>query len=250
MRFSAFTESELEKFILHHAKLKTGDKLEGKVIDVRADSKVLIDFKGFRALAETEIQVEPGDIIRVVVVKRVPKLRLRLEYTELKPKDGVAPEARRVIEDINLSEGRSGDNWFHVEGLLKQLIGGSSAVNQLFPPGIGEELKKGGRPVKFNITGDDPHTLCLLLDTGRLGRIRVDFQHLPEEEKLSITFYIKNPEAREPMEANLTRIRRSMEKRFDQLILRVIYSPVRVGEFDTLRLEQQTGSKRVLDLNA
>jgi hypothetical protein len=244
--FSAFRDSELEKFILHHAKLAPGDKLEGKVIEVRADGKALIDFRGFRALAETEITVERGDIIRVEVVARAPKLRLRLERSK-KPQ-GVSEDARQVIQHIQQMDGRSGDNWFHVQALLKELLGGSTPAAILFPADIGKELEQGNQTVKFNIPAEDPQTLSLLLDTGRLGRIRVDFRHISSEGKLNITFFVKDPAAQQPLEANLAQVRRNLDRRFQHLVLQVIHSPVKVGEFDTGQLEQQTGSTGVLDV--
>lgn len=250
MTFSAFSESELEKFILHHAKIAPGDKLEGKVIEVRADGKVLIDFKGFRALAETEIQVQANDMIRVVVVARLPKLRLRLEHSQKVSKDSVHPGARNAIKNMQQNDDRYGNNWVHVRGLLKQITGDANSVNLLLPAGVGEELDKGNRPVKFNISGDEPHTLSLLLDSSRLGRLRIDFQHRPEEKKLSITFYIKNPEAKIILESSAARIKENLEHRFQQFVLRVVYSPVRVGEFDTLYLQRQTGTTTVLDIDA
>jgi hypothetical protein len=79
MDFTRFRDSELQKFILHHAKLVPGDKLAGTVIEVRRDNKVLIDFGKFRALAETPLIVKPGEKINVIVITRKPKLKLRLE---------------------------------------------------------------------------------------------------------------------------------------------------------------------------
>jgi len=71
--------SELERYILNHAVLKPGDKLEGKVIQVKANGNLLVDFKRFRAVAETRFSMKEGDIIRVVVVSKRPKLKLRIE---------------------------------------------------------------------------------------------------------------------------------------------------------------------------
>jgi hypothetical protein len=101
--------SELERFILSHAALKPGDKLEGKVIQVKSPNRVLIHFGTFRAVAEIEFPLQEGAIIHVVVVSKKPKLQLRLETPQLK----LSPGTRQVIrklemagfdsEDINMS---------------------------------------------------------------------------------------------------------------------------------------------------
>jgi hypothetical protein len=101
MDFTRFKDSELQKFILYHARLEPGDKLEGKVIEVRKDNKVLFDFGRFRALAETNLTVKPNEKIKVIVVARVPKLKLRLEasghITKIPP--GVEIEEKKQSED-------------------------------------------------------------------------------------------------------------------------------------------------------
>jgi ribosomal protein S1 len=72
-------DSELEKFILGHEALNPGDKLEGKVIQVKPGGKVLIDFGKFRAVAESPFPIKEGEVIHVKVVAKRPKLKLRLE---------------------------------------------------------------------------------------------------------------------------------------------------------------------------
>jgi hypothetical protein len=75
----AEADSELEKFILGHESLKPGDKLAGKVIQVKSGGKILVDFGKFRAVAKNQFPVKEGEIIHVIVVAKRPKLKLRLE---------------------------------------------------------------------------------------------------------------------------------------------------------------------------
>ena len=61
MNFSSLVDSgvgsELERFILNHATLKPGDKLEGKVIEVKPSGRLLIHFGSFRALADAQFPI-------------------------------------------------------------------------------------------------------------------------------------------------------------------------------------------------
>ena len=91
--------SELERFILNHTALKPGDKLEGKVIQVKSPNRVLIHFGKFRAVAEIEFPLQQGEIINVVVVSKRPKLQLRLETPQLK----ISPAAAQVIRKLEIA---------------------------------------------------------------------------------------------------------------------------------------------------
>lgn len=74
-----FASSELEKFILNHELLGPGDKLDGKIIEIKKDGKALIDFGAFRALAEIKFPFKPGETLRVIVDAKEPQLKLRLD---------------------------------------------------------------------------------------------------------------------------------------------------------------------------
>lgn len=76
--------SELERFIMNHEALQPGDKLEGKIIDIKPNRNLLIDFGDFRALAEAAFPIKVGDIIHVVVESKYPKLRLKLEAPHMR----------------------------------------------------------------------------------------------------------------------------------------------------------------------
>jgi hypothetical protein len=91
--------SELERFILSHSSLKTGDKLEGKVIQVKVNGNLLIDFGNFRAVAETRFPMKEGEIINVVVLSKRPKLKLKLEA----PQSGLEPGKENVIHKLDMS---------------------------------------------------------------------------------------------------------------------------------------------------
>ncbi len=91
--------SELERFIVNHSTLKTGDKLEGKVIQVKINGNLLIDFGKFRAVAETRFPFKEGDIIYVVVESKKPKLKLRLETHQ----PDTAPGRENVIRKLDIN---------------------------------------------------------------------------------------------------------------------------------------------------
>jgi ribosomal protein S1 len=74
-----FAGSELEKFILNHELLGPGDKLDGKIIEIKKDGKALIDFGAFRALAEIKFPIKTGETLRVIVDAKEPQLKLRLD---------------------------------------------------------------------------------------------------------------------------------------------------------------------------
>jgi len=74
-----FVSSELEKFILNQELLGPGDKLDGKIIEIKKDGKALIDFGAFRALAEIKFPIKVGETLRVIVDAKVPQLKLRLD---------------------------------------------------------------------------------------------------------------------------------------------------------------------------
>lgn len=76
-----FAGSELEKFILNQELMGPGDKLDGKIIEIKKDGKALIDFGAFRALAEIKFPIKAGETLRVIVEAKEPQLKLRLDYS-------------------------------------------------------------------------------------------------------------------------------------------------------------------------
>jgi hypothetical protein len=67
-----------EKLFLEEMPLRAGDLLRLKVIDVREDSRALVDFGKFRALAEVAFPVSAGDELTVKVIDTKGQLRLSL----------------------------------------------------------------------------------------------------------------------------------------------------------------------------
>ncbi|MCP5102186.1 MAG: hypothetical protein GY950_02345 [bacterium] len=90
--------SELEKFILNHQFLKPGDKLEGKIIQVKENGKVLINFGKFRAVAEINFPIKEGDTLPVAVDSKGPKLKLRVDNPQLE----VSRRTRDIVSKIDI----------------------------------------------------------------------------------------------------------------------------------------------------
>ena len=65
------------------AKLRPGDQLTGRVLQLEADGRVLIDIGGFRALARTDIAVQPGQVLPLTVLRNGMPLHLRLDADAL-----------------------------------------------------------------------------------------------------------------------------------------------------------------------
>ncbi len=85
--------SELEKFLIQQFRVQNGDRLEGKVLEVRPEGKALVDFGRFRALAEVKFPVQAGETLRVRVEEKGQQLRLALEVPE------TLPAARAIAAD-------------------------------------------------------------------------------------------------------------------------------------------------------
>lgn len=69
-------------------RLRVGQELIGKVVRLEADGRLLIDLGSFRALARSNIEVQPGQVMRLQVVKAgVP---LHLQAVEQPPSQGSA----------------------------------------------------------------------------------------------------------------------------------------------------------------
>ena len=71
--------SELEKFIINHEYLEPGDKLEGKILEIRTNGKALIDFGKFRALAEIKFPIKVGETLAVTVESKGRQLKFRID---------------------------------------------------------------------------------------------------------------------------------------------------------------------------
>lgn len=82
------SRQELEKLSREHIDLKTGDKLEGDVLEVRKDGKAVVDFGRFQTALELKVPVEKGDVISVVVetAEKGKQIKLKLQQVQSKTK--------------------------------------------------------------------------------------------------------------------------------------------------------------------
>lgn len=65
------------------ASLRVGDRLTGQVLRLEADGRALIDLGGFRALAQTTIDVQPGQMLQLKVARTGVPIQLRLDTPSL-----------------------------------------------------------------------------------------------------------------------------------------------------------------------
>jgi hypothetical protein len=77
--------------------LMPGDRLVGRVLRLENDGRILISLAGQRALAQTAIDVKPGQSLQLLVVASGPPLHLRLE--------GVDPPAAPVASLADMPAG-------------------------------------------------------------------------------------------------------------------------------------------------
>ena len=77
--------------------LRPGDQLTAKVLQTESDGRLMIDLGRFRALAQTDIQAQPGQTLKLTVEQIGRPMRLRLEPA--------APEtSTRPLPEIGLNE--------------------------------------------------------------------------------------------------------------------------------------------------
>ena len=70
---------KLKNDFSRHLLLKPGDRVRAHIIDVKQNNMVLIDLGKFKALAEINFPVRPGQIIPLKVMETDHQLKLRLE---------------------------------------------------------------------------------------------------------------------------------------------------------------------------
>ena len=90
--------SELEKFFLSQMALNPGDKLEGKIIEVKDDGRSLVNFGTFRALADIRFPVNKGETIKVEVIEKGNQIKLKLDSANTK----IAPDTKEIISKIEI----------------------------------------------------------------------------------------------------------------------------------------------------
>lgn len=104
-QIALISRQELEKLSREHIELKTGDKLEGEVVNVRQDGKTVVDFGRFQAALELKAPVEKGDVISVVVVEKGKQIKLKLEQVQSKTK--IPPDVQKAVKHAESIQARS-----------------------------------------------------------------------------------------------------------------------------------------------
>lgn len=101
------SRQELEKLSREHVHLKTGDKLEGEVLEIRKDGKAVVDFGRFQAALELKVPVEKGDVISVVVetAEKGKPIKLKLEQVQSKTK--IQPDVQKAVKQAESIQARS-----------------------------------------------------------------------------------------------------------------------------------------------
>lgn len=82
--------------------LRVGDRLTGRVLQLEADGRVLIDLGRFRALARTTIPVQPGQVLSLKVARSGVPLQLKMDNVEPSPNQRPLP---RLAPATLLAEG-------------------------------------------------------------------------------------------------------------------------------------------------
>ena len=90
--------SELANSWFQRHALRTGDHLQARVVEVKGDGKILVDFGSFRALAEVKFPVKAGDLIPLRVAARGERLELEVRTPVRVGVDDPAP--RPLIMEI------------------------------------------------------------------------------------------------------------------------------------------------------
>lgn len=62
--------SELEKLLTNRSTINVGEVLEGKVVQVQDDNRILVDFGRFRAVAQVNFPVQEGTVIPLTVTSK------------------------------------------------------------------------------------------------------------------------------------------------------------------------------------
>jgi len=231
--------SELEKYILNHENLLPGDKLKGKVIQVKPNGKLLIQFERFRAVAESKFPMKEGEMIEVVVVSKKPKLKLRLETKVQNLSSGIRPQFRKMELEPEY-------RWNQIQTAFQKLL--HIGDDSLFPPELRKMLTESAKNIKFKVITSLPLHFSLLVETEQLARIRIDFFLVKVEKKLNITFYVESSEVREKIQSHLGEVEKNLHNHYKGLVLNVIISQRKIGEFEKENRNRDLENRKILDL--
>jgi len=84
--------SELERFLQVKKTLQAGDILEGRVIKLFNQAEALIDFGSFRARAQVQLPLSPGELLKVMVIDAGEKIHFQIQN----PEKAVSVDARAL----------------------------------------------------------------------------------------------------------------------------------------------------------
>ena len=88
--------SELQRSSLGKDTLSVGDRLLGRVLEIKNGGNALIDFGRFRALARTQFPVREGDVINVKVLEKGIPIKLGLNN----PAQEISQPAKKMLSLI------------------------------------------------------------------------------------------------------------------------------------------------------
>ena len=88
--------SELQRSSLGKDTLSVGDRLLGRVLEIKNGGNALIDFGRFRALARTQFPVREGDVINVKVLEKGIPIKLGLNN----PAQEISQPAKKMLSQI------------------------------------------------------------------------------------------------------------------------------------------------------
>jgi hypothetical protein len=88
--------SELQRSSLGKDTLSVGDRLLGRVLEIKNGGNALIDFGRFRALARTQFPIREGDVINVKVLEKGIPIKLGLNN----PAQEISQPAKKMLSQI------------------------------------------------------------------------------------------------------------------------------------------------------
>ncbi|HLP48296.1 MAG TPA: hypothetical protein VK469_20300, partial [Candidatus Kapabacteria bacterium] len=98
---------EQEGLTGEHIRIKSGDRLEGRVVEIRNDGKAVLDFEKFQAVVELKVPIEKGEAV-IVVVEETGKgkpVKLKLEDILFHVKKENLTGAPKIISPVETIPG-------------------------------------------------------------------------------------------------------------------------------------------------
>jgi len=95
-----FLSSELEKYLFNRKDLKVGEKLLGRVIEIKENGNTLIDFSKFRTIAKVKFPLKVGEKISVRVIEKGENLKFALERND----ESLNIKAKELLNNLKTNE--------------------------------------------------------------------------------------------------------------------------------------------------